>query len=124
MPIVKRDGAQLYWTRQGSGPPLVLGAGLGGAATWWDPNRAVVAEQFTVYSFDQRDTGSSSRVPVSSIEQMSADLVAVMDAADLQTVHYLGHSTGGAIGVATALDYPGRLYTHFDRFCFERVPNA
>ena len=40
---------------------------------------------------------------------MSADLIAVMDAAGLSSAHYLGHSTGGAIGVATALDYPGRL---------------
>ena len=48
-------------------------------------------------------------MPVNSIEQMSADLVAVMDDAGLESAHYLGHSTGGAIGVATALDYPGRL---------------
>jgi aminoacrylate hydrolase len=46
---------------------------------------------------------------VESIEQMSADLVAVMEAAGLDGAHYLGHSTGGAIGVATALDYPERI---------------
>jgi len=40
---------------------------------------------------------------------MSADLVAVMDDAGLAQAMYLGHSTGGAIGVATALDYPDRL---------------
>jgi aminoacrylate hydrolase len=40
---------------------------------------------------------------------MSADLVAIMHADGIVTAHYLGHSTGGAIGVATALDYPGRF---------------
>jgi aminoacrylate hydrolase len=40
---------------------------------------------------------------------MSADLIAVLDAAGLDRVAFLGHSTGGAIGVATALDYPARL---------------
>jgi aminoacrylate hydrolase len=109
MPVVKRDGADLYWVKQGSGPALILGAGLGGAGAWWEPNLAVLAERFTVYLFDQRGTGRSSKVPVSSIEQMSADLVAIMDAAELEAAHYLGHSTGGAIGVATALDYPERL---------------
>ena len=40
---------------------------------------------------------------------MAADLVAVMDHADLASAHYAGHSTGGGIGVATVLDFPGRL---------------
>ena len=40
---------------------------------------------------------------------MAADLIAIMDEAGLSSAHFLGHSTGGAIGVATALDYPGRL---------------
>jgi aminoacrylate hydrolase len=36
-------------------------------------------------------------------------LIAIMDDAGLDSAHFLGHSTGGAIGVATALDYPDRL---------------
>ncbi len=109
MPITTREGAELYWEREGAGPALVLGAGLGGAASWWAPNRAALAERFTVITFDQRGTGRSSKVPVVSIEQMAADLIAVLDAAGLEAAHYLGHSTGGAIGVATSLDHPGRL---------------
>lgn len=109
MPIMTRDGADLYWEEEGFGPPLILAAGLGGAGNWWDTNRAVLAERFRLYIYDQRGTGRSSKVPVALIEQMSADVVAVMDAAGLDSAHYLGHSTGGAIGVATALDHPGRL---------------
>lgn len=109
MPIATRDGAELHWEREGAGPALVLGAGLGGTASWWAPNRAALAARFTLITFDQRGTGRSSKVPVASIEQMSADLIAVLDAAGLETAHYLGHSTGGAIGVATALDHPRRL---------------
>lgn len=109
MPITTRDGAELYWEQMGAGPALVLGAGLGGAASWWEPNRSALAERFTVVTFDQRGTGRSSRVPVVSIGQMAADLIAVLDAAGIEAAHYLGHSTGGAIGVAAALDFPGRL---------------
>ncbi len=109
MPITTRDGAELYWEREGAGPALVLGAGLGGAGSWWEPNRGMLAERFTVYTFDQRGTGRSTRAPVRSIGQMAEDLVAVLDAAGLDSAHYLGHSTGGAIGVAAALDHPGRL---------------
>ena len=109
MPVVVRDGADLYWKKIGAGPALILGAGLNGSGEWWDPNRRALAEQFTVYTFDQRGTGRSSKIPVASIEQMAADLVAVMDDAGLESAHYAGHSTGGGIGVATVLDFPGRL---------------
>jgi aminoacrylate hydrolase len=109
MPVTIRDGAELYWEKHGSGPALILGSGLGGIASYWEPNRAALAEHFTLYLFDQRGTGSSSKLPVASVEQMSADLVAVMDDAGLASAHYLGHSTGGAIGVATALDHPDRI---------------
>jgi aminoacrylate hydrolase len=109
MPMAERDGAELYWEKTGSGPSLILGAGLNGAGTWWTPNIPALATRFTVYTFDQRGTGRSTKVPVASIGQMAADLVAVMDQAGVDAAHYCGHSTGGAIGVATALDFPGRL---------------
>lgn len=109
MPTTERDGCRLYWEIHGSGPPLVLAAGLGGAASWWRDNIPALARHFTVLAFDQRGTGRSSRIAVDSVEQMSADLIAILDATGLERVAFLGHSTGAAIGVATALDYPGRL---------------
>lgn len=109
MPVARRDGVELYWEKHGTGAPLIACAGLGGTATYWQKNLAALAAVFSVYLFDQRGTGRSSRVPVSSIEELSADVVAIMNAAMLESAHYLGHSTGGAIGVATALDYPDRL---------------
>ena len=109
MPSVTREDCVLYWEKEGQGPPLILGAGLGGVGTYWTPNMPALTRHFTVYRFDQRGTGRSSRTMVESINQMSADLVAVMDHAGLDTAMYVGHSTGGAIGVATALDYPERI---------------
>jgi aminoacrylate hydrolase len=109
MPTVRRGGCDLHYEVQGAGPPLVLAAGLGGTASWWAPQVARYAREFTVLTFDQRGTGRSSRVPVRSVEEMSADLVAVMDHAGMGRAQVLGHSTGGAIAVATALDHPGRV---------------
>lgn len=109
MPQTNRDGADLFWEEHGSGPPLILAAGLGGVGSYWEPNLAALGEKFTLYVIDQRGTGRSSKIPVKSVEQMAADLIAVMDAAGLASAHILGHSTGAAIGVATALDYPDRV---------------
>src|SRR5689334_7755846 len=106
MPVAASDGADIYWEKSGEGPPLILAAGLGGVLGYWQPNRAELEKRFTLYLFDQRGTGKSSKVKVASIEQMARDLVAILDSAGLSSADYLGHSTGGAIGVAAALDYP------------------
>jgi aminoacrylate hydrolase len=109
VPLVERAGAELYWERHGAGPPLVLAAGLGGVGSYWAPNLPALTQHFTVLTFDQRGTGASSKVRVQSVEEMAADIAAVMDAAEFDSAHFLGHSTGGAIGVALALERPERL---------------
>ena len=109
MPVVRHAGCGLHYTLDGSGPPLVLAAGLGGTGAWWTPQVARWADRFTLLRFDQRGTGDSSRIPVASVEQMAADLVAILDHAGIDRAQMLGHSTGGAIGVAMALDHPARL---------------
>ena len=108
MPMVVRDGAELYWNKIGAGPALILGAGLNGSGNWWD---LTVLHWPTVHRLHIRPAWhrASSKIPVASIEQMAADLIAVMGDAGLDLAHYAGHSTGGGIGVATALDFPGRL---------------
>jgi len=109
LPSARRDGAELHWEALGSGPPLVMGAGLGGTGDWWAPNVEALSRRFTVYRFDQRGTGLSSRVPVESVDQMALDLLAVLDDAKLPVVRYIGHSTGAAIGVAALLRAPERF---------------
>ncbi|WP_158292099.1 alpha/beta fold hydrolase [Paracraurococcus ruber] len=109
MPVVQRAGCTLHYWIEGSGPPLVLASGLGGTAEWWAPQAEAYARRFTLLRFDQRGTGASSRVPVASVEEMAADLVAILDHAGIGRARMLGHSTGGAIGIAMALDHPQRL---------------
>lgn len=109
MPTLERDGATLWWDRRGdpSKPDLVLASGLGGTHGWWTPQFEEWGKDFHLLVFDQRGTGHSSRVPVASVWQMAEDLGAVLDAAGVERPLYLGHSTGGAIGVALALRRPG-----------------
>jgi aminoacrylate hydrolase len=109
MAHVEHDGASIYWESVGSGTPLMMVAGLGGVATYWTPQVNTFSQDHQVLLHDQRGTGRSSQIPVKSVEQMADDAVAVMDAAGIERTLYLGHSTGGAIGVALALKYPDRI---------------
>jgi aminoacrylate hydrolase len=40
---------------------------------------------------------------------MAADTLALMDRLGVEAAHYVGHSTGGAIGQTIAQDHPGRI---------------
>lgn len=109
MAHVERDGAKIYWESVGEGPPLMMVAGLGGVATYWTPQMETFSKDYRVIVHDQRGTGRSSQIAVKSVEQMADDALAVMDAAGVKRALYLGHSTGGAIGVALALKHPDRI---------------
>ncbi len=109
MPHLKANGIEIYYEVHGSGPPLLLAAGLGGAGTYWSEQVEPFARAHTVVVYDQRGTGRSTHVPVRSIEDLADDTLALLEALRIDRVHYVGHSTGAAIGQSLALDHPGRL---------------
>lgn len=86
-------------------PALILSSGLGGAAGYWAPNLPALAEHFRVITYDQRGTGKSDRTPLESlsVEDMSRDVLMLMDTLELDTANFIGHALGGAIGIETAI---------------------
>jgi len=94
---------------EGQGEPLLLIAGLGGRLAFWRRQRSVFAEHYRVILHDHRGTGGSTRSEIDySVEQMSRDVLALMDALGVDRAHLIGHSTGGAICQTIALQYPER----------------
>ena len=109
MALIEANGIIQYYDIQGEGPPLLLVAGMGGTANYWAEQVAFFSATHTVISYDQRGTGRSSHVRVESIDQLHEDLCALLDGLAIQTVDYLGHSTGGNIGQIMAIETPERL---------------
>ena len=105
-----KDGEKLYYETHGDGPPLALVSGLGGTLAFWKPHVAAFARRFRVVLHDHRGTGQSSRTRMEySVDQMTGDLVQLLDLLRIPRAHFVGHSTGGAIGQTMALDHPKRL---------------
>ena len=107
MPYIENDGARLYWTEQGSGPPILLIMGLSFTHEMW--HRTLPAlDGYRAILFDNRGMGRSSvpRGPY-SIRQMARDASAVLTAAGVESAHVLGASMGGMIAQELALLYPG-----------------
>ena len=109
MPLLDVGDAEIWYEEHGDGPPLFLVAGLGGVGTYWTPNLPSFASRFRVILHDQRGTGRSSRLPVRSIGQMSADALRLIEHLGLESVRWLGHSTGAAIGADLGLDHRHRV---------------
>ena len=92
-------------------PPLILSAGLGGSAAYWQPNLAALAERHRVIAYDQRGTGRSDRrLPAGhDLEAMADDVIALMTGLGLERAGFVGHALGAAIGLTLALRAPERL---------------
>ncbi len=109
MPVVSANGIQQYYEITGDGPPLVLVAGMGGTANYWEEQVSLFSQHYTVITYDQRGTGRSDHSRVSGIEQLRDDLLALLDAIGFDRVDLLGHSTGGNIAQIIAIENPDRL---------------
>jgi len=102
--------AEIHVEITGRGPDLLLGAGLGGRGIFWTNQIQEFAEYFRVITHDHRGCGKSSPGQVvDGAGQMADDLIAVMDALQIDSAHMVGHSTGGAICQHIALNHPERL---------------
>jgi aminoacrylate hydrolase len=101
----------LYWEEHGQGPPLILSAGLGGSGNYWLPNLAALAAAHRVILYDHRGTGRSDRTlpDTVTVEQMGADILALIDGLGLERATVIGHAAGAAAGLAAALAAPGRV---------------
>lgn len=112
MPKIDIGDAEIYYEEKGSGPPLLLVPGLGGGGAWWQHQVEAFSPHFRVIIHDHRGAGQSTFSPIRySVDQMASDVIKLMDGLDIETAHYAGHSTGGAIGQTIAQDHPERLHS-------------
>ena len=119
MPFALNDDVELFYETFGfaADPALLLVNGLGSQCInyrveWCE---RFVAAGFFVIRFDNRDVGLSTGFEAAgltaayTLEDMAADALAVLDAAQVDRAHVLGLSMGGTIVQRLAIDHPERL---------------
>ena len=95
----------------GDGPPVVLLHGAGGGAMDWELNFDELAERgFTMIAVDLPGHGASDDPPQQWDLQSGAAFVAdLLDSLGLTSAALAGHSAGGLLAAATALEQPERV---------------
>jgi pimeloyl-ACP methyl ester carboxylesterase len=110
MPTITTNGINLYYELYGSGPVVVLIPGLGYDSWMYSHMIPGLAEHFQVISIDNRGAGQSDKPPGPYTAQLlAADVIGLLDAFDVRKAHIVGHSMGGFVAQAIAVDYPERV---------------
>ena len=98
--LVEVDGAQIYYELRGSGPPLLLIVGLTGDAGWFEPLAELLAERFTVITYDRRANSRSPRPDgwtSTSIAEQADDAGGLLSALGLAPAVVFGTSFGAIV---------------------------
>ena len=103
-----RAGTLDMWAeRQGTGPDVLLIAGLGDPAEAWQFQLDGLADRYRLTAYDNRGMG---RTPLPadplSVATMADDAAALLHALDVPAAHVAGFSGGSAIAQELALRHP------------------
>lgn len=98
-------------------PLALLAAGTSCTRDWWPPELCalLVDQGLRVVRFDQRDTGASTVWPAGSpgygLDELTDDLVHILDHVKADRAHVVGFSQGGWAAQLLALRRPDRVAT-------------
>jgi 3-oxoadipate enol-lactonase len=91
-------------------PVVMMSHSLGSSMAMWNPQLPALEPRFRVLRYDTRGHGASEARPAPyTLQELAEDAVALLDALEIETVHFVGLSMGGMIGQAMALAHPARL---------------
>jgi len=91
-------------------PLVMFSHSLAANLRMWDDQARSLHNNFRVLRYDTRGHGQTEvgKVPY-SLELLTTDCISLLDALQIETVHFVGLSLGGMIGQSAAMQYPGRF---------------
>jgi 3-oxoadipate enol-lactonase len=110
--IVSVNGVDIATSVEGrdGAPWIVLSNSLGANYHSWDDQMSLLTEHFRVLRYDTRGHGRSS-APAGpySLEDLTGDVIALMDHYRIGRATFLGLSMGGMTGLGLAINHPDRI---------------
>ncbi|QEE27572.1 alpha/beta hydrolase [Terriglobus albidus] len=109
--LVAHEGARIWYCRLGSGSPVILlHGGLGHSGNWGYQVPFLLEHGFQVVLIDSRGQGRSTRDQRPySYDLMASDVVAVMDALQIEKAALVGWSDGACTAMLLAAANPARV---------------
>jgi pimeloyl-ACP methyl ester carboxylesterase len=103
-------GTRLRYYAGGSGPPIVLVHGLGGAAPNWRLIAPALAAERRVIVPELPGHGGSDPLPgIDTVDPFADLVVAALEQEDASPAVWVGHSLGGLVALRAAVRHPGAV---------------
>jgi len=109
---IKTNGIETHYRLDGAedGPVVMLSSSLATHAQMWRAQLPALLPRYRVLRYDTRGHGRSDAPPGPyTLEMLADDAAALLDALDIERVHWVGISMGGMIGQTLALRHPQRV---------------
>ncbi|MBV9260340.1 MAG: alpha/beta hydrolase [Pseudolabrys sp.] len=109
--ITSKDGTRLYYEEAGSGPPVVFVHEYAADYRTWEPQVRHFARSHRCVTYSQRGYPPSDvpNEPDKYLQNVFRDdVIAVMDALEIDKAHVVGHSMGAATALHVGIHYANR----------------
>jgi pimeloyl-ACP methyl ester carboxylesterase len=116
---IENDGARIWYSTYGAGETVILlHGGLGNSGNWGYQVPSLIESGRRVILIDSRGHGRSTRDSRPyTYELMASDVLAVMDAVNVEKAAVVGWSDGACIALILAMRVPARITRVFYFAC-------
>ena len=109
---IQANGINIHYEIEGpaSAPIVTLSHSLAADLSMWDPQMKVLTEKYRVLRYDMRGHGGTdvSEGPY-SLDGLTVDVQALLEALGIRQTHFIGLSIGGMIAQLFALRHPDTI---------------
>ncbi|MDR1690508.1 MAG: alpha/beta hydrolase [Candidatus Methanoplasma sp.] len=109
MPHVNVNGIDLYYKTEGSGPAVILVTGFGGDVGFWKRASEMLSQKYKVIMIDNRGAGKTSYSGEFTLDDISRDIICLMNELKIEKANILGWSMGSHIAYKAVLTAPERF---------------
>ena len=109
MPSTTANGTEIYYELRGGGPSLLLISGATGDAGGFDQVADLLADEFTVLTYDRRGNSRSPRPEgweTTSTDEQADDAAGLLSALELGPAAVFGGSYGAIFGLDLVIRHP------------------
>ena len=110
--FVEVGGSRIHYLERGAGPALLLIHGLGGGVRTFTHSLVErLADEYRVVVMERPGSGDSTRArgACARVGSQAGTVSAFIDALGLERPLLVGHSLGGAVALAVALEHPEQV---------------
>jgi 3-oxoadipate enol-lactonase len=119
------NGISVNYTLEGptSGPVITMSNSLASNLSMWEPQMPVLTSHYRVLRYDTRGHGGTDAPSGPySLDELTEDVRALLQALGITRMHFVGLSMGGMIGQILAIKYPQMLQSVVLCDTMSRVP--